>query len=601
MEAADTSKAQAVARLAIGLAQGLALFLLYRAASDGLWPATDGMLFAPMVLVAGFVPFTLLFGWGRTRPLTLLIWAVLATLLLTGLALHDILRWPDAPHWRGFLGGSGDGPRIAPSPPLVVFGAGFLFIAQALVAAGDADRRIIAAFPTYFDTAWKGGIQLAFSAAFLGAFWGVLFLGAQLFELIKLKFLSELIEKRWFWIPASTLALALAIHITDVRPAIVRGIRGLALTLLAWLLPLLTLIVAGFLLSLPFTGLEPLWQTRYGTSVLLLAGGIAILLINAAYQGGVPHSPPSLFRHAARFAALLLVALTALAVYGLSLRVGKHGWTTDRIIAAACILVLAWHAAGYVIAAVARGPWMQRLEITNVTGAWLVLAVLLALFTPIADPARIAVSSQVARLEAGAVSWREFDYQFLRFEGARYGRAALDRLKAIAPAADADFVRSEIDAVLAQQHPRPRGAPALTNEMIAANITLHPAGRTLPADFLVKRWPSNQVWPLGCLKGAQSRCDGFFVDLDGDGVDEVVLIGGTLLWGVAFTHRPEGWTILGQIHIPPCAEALAAIRNGRARAIDPMWRDVEADGFRFRLERMAGARMPDEGRQCPKR
>ena len=39
------------ARLTIGLLQGLALYLLYRAQEAGAWPATQGLVFVPLLLV----------------------------------------------------------------------------------------------------------------------------------------------------------------------------------------------------------------------------------------------------------------------------------------------------------------------------------------------------------------------------------------------------------------------------------------------------------------------------------------------------------------------------------------------------------------------
>ena len=79
------------------------------------------------------------------------------------------------------------------------------------------------------------------SALFVGVFWGVLWLGAALFNLIGIDAIEKLIEHRWFWIPATTLSLSVAIHLTDVRAGLVRGTRTLVLVLLSWLLPLMTI------------------------------------------------------------------------------------------------------------------------------------------------------------------------------------------------------------------------------------------------------------------------------------------------------------------------------------------------------------------------
>ncbi|EHN76789.1 hypothetical protein SMCF_3695, partial [Streptomyces coelicoflavus ZG0656] len=58
----------------------------------------------------------------------------------------------------------------------------------------------------------------------------------------------------------------------------------------------------------------------------------------------------------------------------------------------------------------------------------LAVAAVLALFSPLLDPARLSVADQVARLERGAVKPQDFDFDFLRFDSGKAGLAALDRL-----------------------------------------------------------------------------------------------------------------------------------------------------------------------------
>ncbi|HYM33283.1 MAG TPA: DUF4153 domain-containing protein, partial [Candidatus Cybelea sp.] len=515
-------------RLAIGLAQGLALYLLYLAAEDTVWPATNGIVFAPLTLIAWFVPLILLVSVRSLRFRTLAIWTVAALAVLAGLAVHDLVRDTElntGSFWFGYPPSQGN--RIAPSPFLFGFGAIGLFIAQALIGAGDADRRYIASYPRYFDVAWKQAVQLVFAAAFVGAFWALLWLGAGLFELVKIDFLTKLIGHRWFAIPATTLALASAIHVTDVRAGIVRGIRTLKLTLLSWLLPLLTLIAVGFLGVLPFTGLERLWSTRHATALLLTVATLLVLLVNAAYQDGQPErAVPRVFRWAGSLASLALVPLTALAGYAVALRIGQHGWTTDRIIAVAYIGIVAVHALGYAIAVVWPGAWLKRLEGCNVLGAFVTLAILLALFTPVADPARISVASQVARLEAGTIPPDKFDFAFLRFDGGRYGREALARLKSAAEGPNAAAIRVAADKAL--RMPNRFGGPVTppTSQDLAANITVFPAGRSLPEAFLRQNFNASapQQWFIPqCLKDRSQRCEAYLVPLGMDGAESIII------------------------------------------------------------------------------
>ncbi len=562
-------------RLVIGLAQGVALFLLFRAADLKLWPATDPQVLAPVALVCLFVPLIALAGWPGLRLRTLLSWAAVAALILAGVALHDV-TWHDAA-----------GEVSYRAPALVFFCAAGLFIAQALIAAGDAERRIIARYPACFDAAWKLGVQAVLTVAFTGAFWLILWLGSGLFDLIGLEAFGETIGEAWFWIPATTLAIAAALHVTDVQPAIVRGIRTLKLTLLSWLLPVLTGIVLVFLASLPFTGLAPLWATKAATPILLAVMGGLVLLINAAYQdGGAEQRMPRLMRFAMAAAALALLPLVAIGIYGLGLRVGQHGWTAERIWAAAAVALAATYAAGYAWGLARSGLLLRQLETTNLAAALGTLAILLALFTPIADPARLAVASQIGRFTSGAVAWADIDLRYLRFDGGRYGQAALERLMAEAtdPAVLRDIetalaAKSRYDiAVKGTAKPAPPSAEALR-----ANLTLHPPGAEMPADFPLTGWGA-EIDRLGCLSKVPAACDVFLMDLNGDGAAEIILADRDSLGSVVFTRRDGRWLVAGFLDgLVSCKPSIAAMKEGKARAAPSPWSELSAGGQTFAL------------------
>lgn len=581
-------------RILLGLLQGLLLYALYRAAQDHGWPATAPLLFAPLVLAAVFVPLLPISGLGHLGRRPLVLWGVGATLLLLGLGWYGAWRAADLPlvpptrepgtHMAAIPGVY---RSIFPSFPLVVFTAAGLFIAHVLILAAARDRRRIAAYPTYFDSAWKLAVQLAFSGLFTGVSWLVLLLGAQLFELVKLTFLSELIRKEWFAIPVTAFAFACAMHLTDVRPAIVRGIRSLLLVLMSWLLPVIALLVAGFLLSLPFTGLAPLWATRCAASVLLCAAAVLVVLINAAWQqGGDGAAVARLVRGAARVGALLLAPVVALAAYALFLRVREYGWTGDRVDATACMVVAACYALGYFAAALRPG-WLAQIAQVNIAAALLVLAVLLALFSPLADPARISVASQVARFESHRIDARHFDFAFLRFDGARFGRAALDRLDAHVAGADGALVRQRIAAARNLKNGFARRDLALPPADLAANLRVHPAGATLPASLLHTDFSATtERWRLPeCLYVEHKICDAVQLDVTGDGKPDVILLPSDAAYGrVLSALTPGQWQLIGTIQVSLCGPARAALLAGNGHSVEPALRDVEAAGRRLHVD-----------------
>jgi hypothetical protein len=444
----------------------------------------------------------------------------------------------------------------------------------------------VARHATYFDVAWKLGVQAAFSALFVGVTWLVLQLGAQLFELVKLDFLTRLTRKPWFAIPVTTFALACAMQLTDVRPAIVRGIRGLALTLMSWLLPVAVLLVAGFLASLPVTSLAPLWATRHAATVLLLAAALFVGLVNAAWQDGSEAAAPARpVRLCARVAAALLLPLVVLAVYALALRVADYGWTVERVQAAACMLVASCYALGYAWTATRRG-WLPTLGQVNTATAFVILAVLVLVFSPLLDPARIAVHSQLARLAGDRVDAQRFDVAFLRFDGARFGRAALDRLDAQASGPNAALMRQRIAAV--RKMNKRWGANELDANQadLAANLRPHPAGASLPASLLhADPATLGERWRLPpCLYLKQTACDALLLDVNGDGKLDVILVAvGGQQGAVLAEAAPGQWRLVGTVRVSACGPARAALLAGTARSVEPALRDIEAGGVHLHV------------------
>ena len=561
------------ARLGIGLGQGVLLYLLYTASQNTFWPATAPLLFGPLVALGVLAPVILVSGLGQMPRRQLLAWVLGAAAVIAALAAYDAWRLTGADAWR----------RGAPSAMLSLCLAAGFFIAHALVLAGTRERRRLASYATYFEVAWKLNLQILFCALFVGAAWLVLQLGAALFDLVKLHFLSQTIVKPWFAIPVTAFAFSSALHLTDVKPAIVRGIRNLLHVLLSWILPVLTLLVGGFLASLPFTGLDPLWATRSAGGILLSAAAAFVMLVNAAYQDG-SERPARVIAGAARIACVLLVPLTLLAAYALALRVQDHGWSADRVLAAACLLVAACYAGGYAAAALRRG-WLPTLAGVNTATACVVLGVLALLLSPLAAPSRIAVNSQMARLSAGQITLQQLDVAYFYHHGARYGRAALAALERTASGPDAGWLKVEL-ARLRNPDDLDAGTAA---PQIAANLRVWPAGAALPAGFVEYDWQrvrEKYQLPL-CLRRAGTLCDAYTIDLGGDTRPEVVLIGANH-HGNAVLRQDDhgGWKFAG--HLPPtlseCPSLLDALRAGKVRAVPPALADLDIGGQRVAIQ-----------------
>ena len=575
-ESALPGRVLATIRAGIGFVQGLALYLIYLSYDGKSWPATDPFAFIPVLLVLLFVPLAVLQALGGMRLRTLALWGGTATMLIAGFGFYDV--WRAAPQPSGLV-------SAPPSWQLMAALIVMLFIAQSLIAGGDAERKWIASYPTHYDVAWKLAVQGALSVAFVGAFWLVLWLGAGLFQLIKLDEFSRLIQHRWFAIPATALAAAAAIHVTDVRANLVRGIRTVGLTLLSWLLPLMALIVAGFLIALAFTGVQPLWATRFATGLLLVATGGLVVLVNAAYQDGdSERAAPRILRYAGTLASLAPVPLTALAANALLSRIAQYGWTADRIYMFAALLIAGCYAFGYAAAALWPGAWLKRIERWNFYTALFTLSVLFALFTPIADPYRIAVANQMARLESGRVTADKFDFANLKWQGGRFGQAALQKLKAVTSLPNAGVIRANADAALKQTNRYAATfSRSTTPTMLSNNISPHTVDGALPESFVQQDWsvyPTRAFLPA-CMTMAGQKCDAWKMDFPGNGASALMILYANQLY--AFQADQSGAWQLAATWALRCTAQIDAVRAGQFKAVLPVspLPDLEIAGQRF--------------------
>lgn len=560
------------ARLILGFAQGMVLLALHGAWEAHQWPATEPWLMSTLICVAFFIPITVLAGMGAMRFATLALWTLVASAVVAGLAMHSV--------WRETVVAT----RDAVSVPLLAALAAGLFIAYHIVAAADADRRFIASYRSYFDIAAKNAVQLGLSLAFVGAFWLLLYLGAALFDLIKIGVVRTIIKEDWFVYPVTATVFAAAVHITDVQVGLINGARNLALMLLSWLLPVMTPLAIAFLLALPFVGLEPLWAAVSATGLLLVAAGVLAVLINAAYRDGEQEAAWVL-RLAARLAGFALVPLVAIAAYSLWLRIDQHGLTPERVVGAACIAVAALYAAGYGIGALWPGRWMRPLELTNIAAAFVGLGILIALLTPIADPARVAVDDQMRRLRMGLVGPETFDFAFLRDHAAKYGREALDRLRG-----DKSSPRAQAIAQKAEDayNRKVTVLPEVKVADVLVQLAVFPQGARLPDGFLQRDWTSERMFPSpgGCLgpEPQHRQCELYVIDVTGDQRPDVLV----KLWSRVhvFSEGADGkWRGIGYLDGCWNFDPSQALRAGRARAIPPEINDVEIDGRRVRVTR----------------
>ncbi len=333
--------------------------------------------------------------------------------------------------------------------------------------------------------AWTDAVIGAASLAFVGIAFLLTVLIGQMFKLIGINLIFDLLNDEWFgWMLAGT-AFGGAVGLLRERDRLVATLQRLVMIVLAVLAPVLAVALVLFLLSLAGTGLQKLWDSGFSTAAVMMAvAAFAVLLANAVIGNGSDDraTNPAL-RWAAPVLAVAVLPLAGIAFYSMHLRVIQYGWTPERIWGViAAMIALAYGVVG--LWAVVKGrrdfedllrPLQQKLAI-----GLALLALFLAL--PILDFGAISTRDQVARLKSGATEVEKFDWAALAFDFGPSGRAALTELARSPQKLRADAAKAALEARNRWDLTGPQGAVPM--RPLAERLRVLPAGRPLPPEAL---------------------------------------------------------------------------------------------------------------------
>lgn len=357
-------------------------------------------------------------------------------------------------------------------------------IAAPLFQAGRESGFRPISYPAAYDHAWTNAILWCLGWAFVGVTMLLSFLLAALFQLIKIEFLSDLLQKEWFWRSLVGLAFGLGLALLREHSRIVSLLRNVAMLVLGVLAPVLAIGLGLFLLALPFTGLQPLWDATKSTTPILLGCTLgALLLVNAVIGNGADDVPRNrVLRWAAMILAIVIFPLAGIAAIATGLRIGQYGFTPERLWALTFVLLASVVAVAYLVSVIrGRADWAEKVRPANLNLAIITCAAALLLATPILSFNTISTRDQVARLESGRVSPEKFDWRALAFDFGEPGRRELERLKKSAISA----IRTKANEAFAAKNrwDAPNGEQAFREEAVDKSLRILPAGTALPPEL----------------------------------------------------------------------------------------------------------------------
>jgi len=451
-----------------------------------------------------FGPLALAFSVERDRWKGPLVFGALAGVVMAGLA------------WRAVASGA------TYASPQYGFLAGLVAtaIALPLFQSGFHRTRFATPYPLIHGNAWRDAIGAAGSLAFTGASWLLLLVLSELFHLLKIDWLRDLMDDGWFGWSWSGAAFGAALGVLRNEAKIIGTLQRVVMVVLSILAVPLAAGLALFLVAMIVSGPDVLWQaTRSATPILLLCAAAAWVLSNAIVRDSDAESSGNrVLRGAALVLTLAVFPLTVFAAISLGTRVAQHGLSPERLWGLVAIAVATAYGFAWLVAVVRgwrAGGWRERVRRANLNLAVVISAVALFLALPILDFGAISTSNQLGRLQSGRVSAKNFDYEALRWDFGPAGRRALARLEKSGNKQIADLAR----LAAAQTERTWRGigeGPFADAEEI--NVRLQPENALLRArvvDYLrVNRW----------------QCGDFCVAIDlgqgADGAHDVALVMG---------------------------------------------------------------------------
>ncbi len=396
-------------------------------------------------------------------------------------------------------------------------------------------------YPKLFQAAWATLLLVLLTTIFVGLVFLVLYLWGELFELIGIKFFSDLFSSSVFRWSTGGFTAGIGIALMRELDAPILAVRRLILETFRVLAVIVAIAGLAFLLALPFTGITPLWNTRAATPILLSMVFLFILFLNGAIQDG---QTKRTFWRPVSF--VIMAFIVVLPIYGLLglystwLRVAQYGLMPDRVYA----LVLGGLALGYGIAyalsvILKRMDWPFTITNLNPRLALATAAVAIVMHIPMLDPVSLSAKSQQARLQSGAVAASDFDFGTLKFSLGKPGQRALDAIRNDSTLAAREDIKIAL-ADLAEmkdigdwwmaQSKKELALPTLERDKLIAKL------KSLPV------FPSSVLMPDGFIDGLNDdhlrqfqvcenielkRCALIALDFNRDRYDDIALWNGT--------------------------------------------------------------------------
>ena len=357
----------------------------------------------------------LAFGFGLSR--VRIAWTVIFAAVL-GVVAGLIVWWNGQP--QGLFTWSGASMVLA------------IALALPLFQVARDEGRAVFPYSQVYGHAWTNVVLWGACWGFTGIVVLLSHLLGELFALIGINVLKDLLNKEWSNALIIGAAFGGALALLRDRDGVVHLLQRVVTSVLGFLAPILGVALVLFIVSLPFTGLNNLWEATKSTTPILMACVIGALILANAVIGhsAEDEAKNSVLRWSALALGVSILPLAVIAALAMGLRLNQYGLTPDRLWGLVCVIFAVGYGLVYFVAVVRkRLDWAPLIRRDNIRLAFATMAVALVLATPLLGFNAISANNQVARLKSGKVSVDKFDWAALAFDFGAPGKRALADLQ----------------------------------------------------------------------------------------------------------------------------------------------------------------------------
>lgn len=555
----------------MGMLQGGVIYLLNRTTDLFSTPAEHGWL---LFVLAGSMALSSALIFAARSLRQPLLWLGIAALLLLVAAqcawlvhaLQGLDTWDQRDALRGYV--------------LTLSGLLFLTLPwlQSRLEAGRWGD-----FPSLFRLYWHNGLALLLSLLATGLSWLVLWLCASLFSLIGIDFFNTLFfDNRAFIHIFTGCIVAMTVTLCRSNPRLMLSVQHLLTLVATGLLPAVGAVMVLFMLALPGVGMEAISRQISGAGLLNTLCLLYLLLMALVWYPGRDAPPYMPLMRRLLLGALLFAPVCALlAAWAVWLRVAQYGWTPDRLYAALITVVSLLWSVGYVISLARQRRSDGDFSRTGKVVLMVAPLFMALVYTPILNPWRLSVHSQMARIEADKTRLDSATITMLS-NSLRWGRAALRTLQADAAIQGNPALRRLIkEALGGRVTPGSTAGPDEFRQIPLA------APQPQPEPAFWATLAKQYVWRArDCLpENGVSSCMLLAQDLNGDGQPEWILFNFSMRSAFVMSKQGGSWQGVGYFYTLPKTLDASTLRkiaqSSRLTTLPQPWRDLSIDGERL--------------------